>query len=155
MRIHTLETVLKEQPFFRGLGPGHMEQLVGCASNVVFRPGEYLMKEGEAANNFYIIRQGKVSIEIAFPGRGPIPIQTVGEGDILGWSWLVPPFRWQFDGRALQETRAIALDGQSLRGKCEEDHSLGYELLRRFALVMADRLAATRLQLLDLYGKNS
>jgi CRP/FNR family cyclic AMP-dependent transcriptional regulator len=152
--MQTLEPILREHPFFQGLDPGYIALLAGCASNVVFRPGHYLMKEGEAANHFYIIRQGKVSIEIASPGRGPIPIQTVGEGDILGWSWLVPPYRWQFDGRALQETRAIALDGQCLRGKCEEDHSLGYEILRRFALVMADRLAATRLQLLDLYGKD-
>jgi CRP-like cAMP-binding protein len=150
-----LEQALGRHPFCQGLAPAQVARLAGCAAPAVFRPGEYLMKEGEEAGHFYVIRQGRVSIEIASPGRGPIPIQTVGDGDVLGWSWLVPPYRWQFDGRAQRETSAFALDGRCLRDLCREDPALGYELARRLALVMAGRLAAARLQLLDLYGRGA
>jgi hypothetical protein len=91
-------------------------------------------------------------VETFAPGRGPIIIQTLGEGEVLGWSWLIAPYRWRFDGRAVELTRAIALDGECLRGKCEEDHNFGYKLMKRFAHVMEQRLQATRLQLLDVYG---
>ena len=86
------------------------------------------------------------------PHRGLITVQTVREGDVLGWSWLFPPYRWHFGARTLQTTRALAFDGKCLRGKCENDHDLGYELFRRFSQVITERLEATRLQLLDLYG---
>jgi hypothetical protein len=82
-------------------------------------------------------------------------IETIGEGEVLGWSWLFPPYRWQFDAQAVGLVRAIAFDGRCLRGKCEEDHDLGYWLMQRFAQVMSQRLQATRLQLLDLYGTRS
>ncbi len=78
--------------------------------------------------------------------------QTVAEGDVLGWSWLFPPYRWVFDAQALELTRALVFDGTCLRGKCEDDHNLGYELMKRFAHVVVQRLQATRLQLLDVYG---
>jgi hypothetical protein len=88
------------------------------------------------------------------PHRGLTTVQTVGEGEILGWSWLFPPYRWHFDARAQQSTRALAFDGQCLRRKCEEDHDLGYEIFRRFMFVMVERVESTRLQLLDMYGNN-
>lgn len=154
MQMQTLESVLSEHPFFQGLDQKYITLLVGCASNVVFHPGDYLMREGQQANHFYIIRHGRVAIEIAAPHKGILPLQTVGEGDILGWSWIVPPYRWHFDGRAVELTRAIALDAECLRDKCEEDHDLGYELMKRFAQVMTQRLSAARLQLLDMYGKS-
>jgi hypothetical protein len=96
-----------------------------------------------------------VQLEIFAPGRGAVTIQTVDEGDVVGWSWLFPPFRWHFDARALDSVRAVAFDGACLRDKCDDDHSLGYELLRRFSPVMLARLQATRLQLLDVYGNGS
>jgi CRP/FNR family transcriptional regulator, cyclic AMP receptor protein len=86
------------------------------------------------------------------PGRGPITVETIGPGEILGWSWLFPPYRWHFDGRAVEGTRAIAFDAKCLRLKCEEDHDLGYELVKQFAHVMMERLQATRLRMLDVYG---
>lgn len=154
VQARTLEPILSQHPFFQGIDRKYLALLSGCASNVVFHPQEYLMREGEPANHFYILRQGRVSIEIAAPGQGTIPLQTVGEGEILGWSWIVPPYRWHFDGRAVQLTRAIALDAVCLRDKCEADHDLGYDLLKRFSIVMSQRMSATRLQLLDLYGIN-
>jgi CRP/FNR family transcriptional regulator, cyclic AMP receptor protein len=150
--METLEPVLAEHPFLKGLEPRFIQLIVSCASNLRFNAGEHLFREGQEAGQFYIIRHGKVAIELAAAQRGVINIQTVGEGDILGWSWLIPPYLWRFDARAVELTRVIALDGKCLRAKCEEDHQLGYEFLKRFSHIIAQRLEATRLQLLDLYG---
>jgi CRP/FNR family cyclic AMP-dependent transcriptional regulator len=149
--METLEPILAQHPFLKELEPRHLKTLVGCASNVRFNVGQMLFHEGEEANHFYMIRQGKVALEILAPERGPINIQTVGEGDVIGWSWLIPPYRWRLSARAVELTRAITLDGKCLRKKSEEDHDLGYELLRRFSGIMVERLEATRLQLLDVY----
>jgi len=150
--VRTLETILAEHPFFAGLDKRHLEVLTGCASNVVFEEGQVIFREGEEANKFYLIREGKVALEIYAAGMGTITIQTLNSGDILGWSWLVPPYRWHFDARAIEPTRAVVMDGECLRRKCEQDHGLGYELLKRFAEIITQRLQATRLQLLDVYS---
>jgi CRP-like cAMP-binding protein len=148
MAMETLRGILAEHPFLSGLGDRHLDLLVGCASNVRFDAGQFILREGEEANQFYLIRHGKVALEVLAPGHGPIIILTLGEGEVLGWSWLVPPYRWRFDARAVEPTRAIVLDGKCLRTKSEEDHDLGYELLKRFAHIIEKRLAATILQLL-------
>jgi CRP-like cAMP-binding protein len=153
--METLEPLLAAHPFFKGLESKHLKLIVGCASNVVFNQGQFIFREGEDANQFCIIRQGKVVIETFSPIKGAIPIHTLREGDVLGWSWLVPPYKWHFDARAYELTRAISLDGRCIREKCETDHDLGYELMKRFSMVVTERLEATRLQLLDLYGNNS
>ena len=150
--IHTLEPIIREHPFFKDLPEQHLKLVVGCAKNVLFDEGQMLFREGEPADEFYLIRTGQVTIEVHVPGRGPAIWETVGEGDVLGWSWLFPPYRWHFDARALQPTRALAFDGKCLRGKCDQDHDLGYELMKLCAAVMVQRLQAARLQLLDLYG---
>ena len=126
--------------------------MVGCASNVRFKAGIYILKEGDAANTFYLIRAGKVALEVRAPQHDPVIISTLEVGDILGWSWLLSPFQWKFHARALDEVRAIALNGKCLRTKCEENHDLGYEVLKRFARIIEQRLEATRLQLLDVYA---
>lgn len=153
MTIQTLEPILAEHPFFQGLSPDDIQLLTGCAANVVFKAGETIHQEGDAANEFYVIRQGKVALEIYLPERGHIVIQTVGAGEIFGWSWLIPPYQWRFDARAIELTRALALDGKCLRNKFEANPRLGYELLKRVTHVFAERLLTTRLQLLDVYGK--
>lgn len=153
--IQTLEPILSAHPFFHDLEPRYLKLIVGCAANVRFEAGQFVFREGDEANQFYLIRHGSVSLEIFAPNRGSITTQTLGEGDVLGWSWLFAPYRWSCDARAVTLTRAIALDGACLRAKCEGDHELGYELLKRFAHVIMDRLSATRLQLLDLYGSQS
>lgn len=152
MAIETLEQVLTEHPFLSGMDAKHVATLVGCASNRVFRSGEYLCREGENADAFYLIRSGQVALEIYVPQRGGLRIETLQEGDILGWSWLVAPYRWHFDVKAVDTVRALALDGRCLRGKCEQDHELAYQLLNRFASLIEHRLQSTRLQLLDVYG---
>ncbi|MDY6896607.1 MAG: cyclic nucleotide-binding domain-containing protein [Cyanobacteriota bacterium] len=152
MPLSTLEPLLKEHSFFQGLKPEYIQLLVECASNIKFEAGEMIFQRGEEANRFYLIRNGKVSIEISSPGKQAITIRTLADHDVLGWSWLYPPYEWQFDSRALELTRAIALNGQCLRGKCDNDPELGYELMKRFSFIMLQSLQATRLQLLDLYG---
>ena len=149
--METLERILAQHPFFEGLEPQYMKLLVGCASNVRFEPDSYVFREGEEANQFYLIREGMVSLEMFVTGRGPVKVQTIGEGDILGWSWLVPPYRWMFDAHSTELTRAIALDGKCLRNKSEQDHDLGYQLLKRFATVVQESLDAARLQILNIY----
>jgi CRP/FNR family transcriptional regulator, cyclic AMP receptor protein len=151
MDIESLAPVLAEHPVLQGLAPAHLELIVGCASNVRFNPGEFIFRAGQEANHFYVVRSGRVSVETFAPQRGAITIETVGDGELLGWSWLIPPFEWHFDARALNLTRAVALDARCLRNKCDADTALGYELLKRFSQVMEQRLEATRLQLLDLY----
>jgi len=150
--METLEPILAAHPFLCELEPSHLALIVGCASNTRFEKGQFLFRDGEEANQFYIIRQGKVALEIFTAGRGPVAIDSYGEGEVLGWSWLLPPYHWHYDARATELTRAIALDGRCLRTKCENDHGLGYELLKRFASLMEERLSATRFRLLDMYA---
>lgn len=150
--MNTLEPILAEHPFFRGLEPRYLSIVAGCASNARFAAGEFIAREGQEADRFFLVRAGRVALEIFVPNKGAVTVQTLEEGDILGWSWLIPPYRWRFDARAAELTRAIALDGKCLRTKCEQDHDLGYELLKRFADIVGQRLESTRLQLLDLYG---
>ncbi len=147
-----LVDLLAEHPFFQGLKREHLEYIATCGTNAVFKPGEYLAREGEAADRFYVLRHGTVALELFVPHRGAIVIQTIREGDVLGWSWLLEPHRWAFDARAVTLVRAIAFDGACLRRKCEEDPELGYEIMKRFARVIAERLKATRIQLMDVYG---
>ena len=150
--VESLEGLIAGHLFFSDLDERHVQSLTGCAANVRFDAGTYLFREGEQANHFYLIRQGTVAIEISAPPRKPIIVQTLSDGEVLGWSWLVPPYQWRFHARAVEPVRAIALDGKCLRARCEENHDLGYELLKRFAQVITQRLEATRFQLLDVYA---
>lgn len=152
--METLDLLLAEHRFFKELDESYLKLVVGCASNARFEAGEFIGREGASADHFYLIRHGQVSLQVASPSRGAMIVQTLGEGDILGWSWLVPPYRWTLDVQAVTLTRAIALDGKCLRAKCEANHDLGYELLKRFTQIMTERLETTRIQLLDIYGKH-
>jgi CRP/FNR family transcriptional regulator, cyclic AMP receptor protein len=150
--MRTIDVLLAEVPALSGLPAEHLELIAGCARNRVFAAGEQLMREGERADEFHVIRRGDVALETYVPQRGALTIETLHDGDLLGWSWLVPPYRTVFDARARDRTHTMSFDGACLRGKCEEDHELGYELLSRFAAVIVERLQATRLRLLDVYG---
>ena len=148
----TLEPLLRDHPFLKDLDPEYVAVLTGCATNVRFREGSFLFREGDAARHCFLIREGKVALEVAAPGRGSIIIQTLADGDVAGFSWLLEPHQWQFDGRAVGPVRAIALDGVCLRGKCAADTRLGFELMQVVARLAVQRLQATRLRLLDVYG---
>ena len=150
-----LERFVREHPFFAGLEEGFLGLVCGCARNVVFQAGDYLFHEGAPADQFYLLRHGRVGLEITVPGRSAVTFQTLVAGEIVGVSWLFPPYRWTYDARALELTRAIALDAACLRGKCEQDHDLGYDLMKRFVPVVVERLHATRMQILDVYGNSN
>lgn len=150
-QLEGLDQLIKEHPFFAGMDPGACEIIAGCAMNERFNAGEYLIRQGDPANKFYLIRHGSVAQELHVPEHEPLIVQTLQRGDILGWSWLVPPFEWSMDARATQLTRVVSLDAQCLRGKYENNATLAYELFKRFVPVLSNRLEAARLQLIDIY----
>jgi CRP-like cAMP-binding protein len=150
-----LDEVLGDVPFFDGMPPEHLELVAGCASNVGFHAGELIARAGDAADTFFVVRRGAVAIELYAPGRGAMTVETIEAGAIVGWSWLFPPHRWQFDARALSDIRATSFDGACLRDKADSDTALGYDLMKRFAKVFVERLHWTRLRLLDVYGDGS
>jgi CRP/FNR family cyclic AMP-dependent transcriptional regulator len=149
-----IEALLAEHPFFKDMLPDYRALIAGCGKNVVFDAGQLIAKDTEPADQFFAIRHGRVSIELHSPERGSLILQTLEAGDIVGWSWLFPPYRWTFDVRAIEQVRAISFDGECLRGKCERDPAMGYDFMKRFAQTFMQRLQAARLQLLDLYGSD-
>ncbi len=151
--MQTIEQLLAEAKAFNGMAQEHLALIAGCAQNQTFEDGAYLMREGDAADTFYVIRYGRVALETHVPQRGALTIETIDDGDLLGWSWLVPPFRVDFDARAMGNVHTVTFDAACLRGKSDADPVLGYELMRRFIPVIVERLQATRVRLLDIYGK--
>lgn len=147
-----IRELLAEHPVFADLPEGDLDLIAGCGVNVHFDEGEQIFEEGGPADTFYVIRHGRVALDVHAPGRGSLVVATLRDGDVLGWSWLFPPYRWSLGARATAETSAIALDGACLRGKCDDDTALGYRLMQRFARIAQERLLQTRLQLLDVYG---
>lgn len=152
VKPETLGRIIDEHPFFQGIAADLRDTLIACASNERFEAGQMLAKADDDADKFYLVRAGTVAVEIDQPGQPPIIIETIHEGDVVGWSWIVPPYRMTFDVRAVTLVRALAFDAKCLRRKMEEDHALGFTVLHRFLPVMAHRLSAARLQMLDLYG---
>jgi CRP-like cAMP-binding protein len=153
MKMKKIDALLADVPALEGLAPAQLALIAGCGQNVHFESGSVLFREGDPADTFFVIRRGAIALDIHVPAREPVTVETLHDGDLLGWSWLFPPYKWSFDGRALEEVSAISLDGACLRGKCDTDHELGYELMKRFAQVIVERLQATRLRLLDVYGR--
>ncbi len=150
--IRNIHQLLAENPFFEGMSEAHLKTMAGCGKLVHFREGEFLLREGEKADTFYLVRDGGVAIESHDPASGPLSVTRIAAGGVTGFSWLFPPYRNSFDSLALTKVSALALDGACLRGKAEADHELGYQLMKRFAQLMLDRLKATRRQLLDVYA---
>ena len=150
--IHDLEQSIRVHPFSQGMSDEHIKILTGCAKNIRFKQGAFLYKEGENADTFYWIRAGKVAMELHAPPKGTIQIDSRKAGDALGWSWIVEPYRWFCDARAVEEVRALAFNGVCLRGKWDQDPRLAYEMYRRFVPLIHRSLQVTQLQLLDVYG---
>ena len=144
--------LVASHPLLAGLPGPAVAQVAGCARNVAFAEGELLLAEGAPADTLYLVRRGRVAIEVHAPGRGAVVVETVGPGAVVGWSWLFPPYRWHFDARAREPVGAVAVDGACLRAKAHADPAMGYALLSRLSAVLLERLQATRVRLLDLYG---
>jgi CRP/FNR family transcriptional regulator, cyclic AMP receptor protein len=139
--------VWQNHPFLRGLNPSQLAMLAECAMTTNCAAGQRIFREGETANRFYLLLAGRVQVEAEAPDRPAVPVEIVTAGDVLGWSWLFPPYTWNFTARALTPVRAIFFYGTWLRERCEGDAELGYELMRRTAVVLMRRLQATRQQL--------
>lgn len=143
---------LAEHRFFASLPADLTKRLAGCANNAVFQPGERLISEGGVADMFYAIRSGRVAVGVRPPAGSLALIETLHSGDVLGWSWLVPPHRWRFDAVAIEPVRAIQLHAACVRTYLAEHPEAGYAVATGIASVMAERLESSRLRLLDLYG---
>ncbi len=152
--MKSIHDLLHEHPFFEGLDPEMVDLISGCGINTRFGPDQVLFAANDPADRFYVIRRGKVALEIDTPRAGPLVIETLGPGEVLGVSWMLPPYRSTFGARAIDDTSAVSIDAKCLRDKCDADADLGYQLFKRFAGLVRDRLQATRVQLLDVYGSN-
>jgi CRP-like cAMP-binding protein len=148
-----LDEVISGHPFLQGLNPHQVRIMRDCAMFIRFKAGELIFREGDPANRFYLITAGKVSVESHIRDSGNLTIQTLGENDVLGWSWLFPPYYWHFGARAIEDTEAVFFYGTPLREECESDHDLGFALMKRLAEVMLNRLQATRRRLLETAGR--
>jgi CRP/FNR family cyclic AMP-dependent transcriptional regulator len=149
--MDTAFDLLAAQPFLAGLTDHQLNKLAPWSRRSLVHAGNRLFREGSPADRFWLIKSGRVNLDTHIPGRGDVVIDTIGAGDVLGWSWLFPPYRWHFGAVAIETTMSIELDGPAVRSLCERDPELGYELSNRFMQVMVERLQATRLRLLDLY----
>jgi len=150
--MRTLDTLIVESPVFAGLDQESLELVAGCGKNIAVDADERLFREGDEANTFFLVRSGLVSLETYVPNRGSVTVVTCGPGEIVGWSWLVPPYKWRLSARVVENVRAVEFDGACLRRKCEAIPELGYDLLSRFAGDLADHLTTAYMQVLDVYG---
>ncbi|HEY0455200.1 MAG TPA: cyclic nucleotide-binding domain-containing protein [Verrucomicrobiae bacterium] len=146
--LDALESLIEQHPFLKGIPAEHLKTLANCAMKVQFEPGQLVFEQGDVANRFYLLENGKVALESHVKDKASIPVELITGGDVLGWSWLFPPYYWNFDARAVEKTDAIFFYGTRLREYAEENHALGFELLQRMVKVIINRLQATRRQLL-------
>jgi CRP/FNR family cyclic AMP-dependent transcriptional regulator len=153
MKFASIGDLLARQPLLGTLSRDDLDRLADCGHIEVFAGGSLLARAEEPANWFYVVRAGRVALELAAPAGDPLVIETLGSRDMVGWSWIFPPHLWTCDIRAVGTTRVIAVDGACLRCRCEDDPAFGYRLMRLFARLAAERLHATRLRLLDLYER--
>lgn len=152
MTEETLKKAVRAQSFFAGLGEDQIEELASIAVEIEVPASTAIFEEGGFADSAYIIEEGRVALELDVSHRAHHIVQTLHEGEVLGWGWLFPPYRWSFTALALETVRLIRFDAEQMRALHEADCELGYEMMKRFARVMTSRLAATRLQLVDFYG---
>jgi CRP-like cAMP-binding protein len=143
LRLHTI---------FSDLEPEHIEVLARHCEEKEFSAGHLLFRQGESAEHFYILREGSIKVEVPAISGPALVVQTLGEGDVLGWSWLIPPYRWTFEAKAVKDSKVLMFDGKFLLQHCESDADFGYALMKRFAGLMSERLHAARLKMMDSWA---
>lgn len=148
--MNKLTDIITSHPLFHGMKPAHLQALLDGATFANLKTGDVLFKEGEPANQFFLIENGRIALEAHEPCDGTVMVQTLGAGDLLGWSWLFPPFVWHFRARAIEPTGIVAMSGARLLINAERDHDFGYELMKRVSQVLIRRLQATRKTMLEL-----
>jgi CRP/FNR family transcriptional regulator, cyclic AMP receptor protein len=145
--VETIEDIIATHPFWKGLDANHVRLLQEIAISERFDAGQLIFQEGEEADRFCLIRTGQVRLDAFVPGRGAVTVQTLTDGDPLGWSWLFPPYRWHFSAHANEVTELIVFDGKFLRDLSELNHDFGYELIKRVSNMLPERLQETRILL--------
>lgn len=155
IQVEPLSTRIALHPFLAGMNHTQLTLLTDCAVTRHFNTHQIILREGELANGFYLIEAGKIALESVPCSGESIPMQIVGAGDLLGWSWMFPPYVWQFTARTIEPTTALFLYAAILREYCERDHSLGYELLKRISAVMVTRLQAAHDQMLSMHLRHA
>ena len=153
--IEVTAEALAGHPFLHGMSRNHLAVLAEAASDVTFPARHRLFEDGGSANRFWLIRSGHVSLDLHIPGEGPVVIESIGMGELLGWSWLVPPYRWAFGAVAATALEAFEFDAPAVRERCANDPVLGYELNQRITRVLAKRLQATRIRLIARSGHST
>jgi CRP-like cAMP-binding protein len=151
----SLYALIVQQPFFKGLNSQQLQLLAASALEMKFETGATIFEEGSPANRFYLILKGRVVLSSEMEDRNVIPIQSLGPGEDLGWSWLFPPYSMHFSARAQEPTTAIFFYGTRLREQCEQDHELGYQIMKRIAEVATESLRATQRRLMQFIDKNT
>ncbi|OIO38199.1 MAG: hypothetical protein AUJ72_02875 [Candidatus Omnitrophica bacterium CG1_02_46_14] len=149
--MENFENIIAGHKFLEGLDKNFLKKIVRCATAVEFGAGKHIFRQGDTAENFYLLIKGRVAVGLDSPEKGTLLVETLSAGEVLGWSWLVPPHKWRFNATATSATYAIVINGEKLRLLCEDDHELGFEITKRFLNVIATRLEMANLQLLDLY----
>src|SRR4029450_11669640 len=152
VQTEPIATRVALHPFLAGMSRAQLAILTDCAMATYFKKGQTILREGEFANRFYLVESGKVVLESGAGINEPMVVEMIGPGDLLGWSWMFPPYVWQFTARAVEPTTALFFYAAILREYCEKDHSLGYELLKRISSVMVTRLQAAHQQMLSIYS---
>lgn len=146
-----IENEIVQHPFFKDIPTGPMKEICSTAEIFPFEADEKLFSTGENADRLYIVLEGRIALQVAVPGREPMTIQTLEPDEVLGWSWLVPPFTWHFDARAVVSSQVIAIDGKTLRKRAlEEDIQLGFVLYQRLLPVITQRLGSQQLQIVNI-----
>lgn len=153
--MKNFRNTLEQHPFLRDIPPVCLKTIADLASCKEFEPGQFLFRQGQPANGFYLLLQGQVDLELFSASGGPVVLQKMRDGEVIGWSWFVPPFLWRFDARAVEPTTVAFLDAIQLRTDMQADHSLGYEILSRLVAVIAERLESARSELLELYAAHT
>ena len=149
--MHPIEREIRNHPFLVGFRPAHLATVSAAAREVRFKPGEIILREREPAFHAFLLTSGKVNIEVhSRVSQHDVIVDTVGAGDVLGWSWLFAPFCWHFRATAAEATNAIALDGAALLVRCEEDHDFGYVVMKRMTQLLIRRLDAARRAIIHL-----
>ncbi len=149
MNQQSIEDYLGNHAFFKGLGDSSIKFLAECASERSLQEGEVLFKQGNKADKFYLLRDGRIAIQVPALMGPALEIQSLGKDKVLGWSWMIAPYRWHFLARALEDSIVLEFDGSAILERCENDPRFGYELLKRFAALMSERLDAARQKMMD------
>ena len=147
--MKSIETYLSAHSFFSGLEDDYIKFLANSAVELRIKEGDALFQQGKHADKFYLLRNGQVSVQVPAIVGPTLELQVMGEGQLLGWSWLIPPYRWNFQAIALEDSDLLEFDGSAILARCEEDPEFGYELLKRFAALMSERLDAARQKFMD------